>query len=171
MLQLCMTGRRISADAIERPMPVARYVFCGGGVLLALHFIADAFCLAWPPRAGSAASRSRLDGFSEPVKAASVQLMANPGRPAELVQSFKQAAADQQHFNRRSFNPGELGEQVLSRAARLFRTRRHQGATGPGLHIVYNIVAERPGGRVKPESEPGAGTAIRITLPGIAPSS
>lgn len=199
--------------------------------------------------------RSSLDGFIELVKAASVQLVANLGRAAELVQSFKQAAADQQHFNRRSFDPGELTEQVLSRLQRelrdrgiairiqcepdlsmdsypaalgqvlanlafnsmihafpaertgnidiklsaaghshvelvfaddgdgmppqirrqafdpFFTTRRHQGATGLGLHIVYNIVAERLGGRLQLESAAGAGTTIRITLPRIAPSS
>jgi PAS domain S-box-containing protein len=199
--------------------------------------------------------RSSLDGFIELVKAASVQLVANLGRAAELVQSFKQAAADQQHFNRRSFDPGELTEQVLSRLQRelrdrgiairiqcepdlsmdsypaalgqvlanlafnsmihafpagrtgnidiklsaaghshvelvfaddgdgmppqirrqafdpFFTTRRHQGATGLGLHIVYNIVAERLGGRLQLESTAGAGTTIRITLPRIAPSS
>jgi signal transduction histidine kinase len=51
-----------------------------------------------------------------------------------------------------------------------FTTRRHQGATGLGLHIVYNIVAERLGGRLKLESGPGAGTIIQMILPRIAPS-
>ena len=43
-----------------------------------------------------------------------------------------------------------------------FTTRRHHGATELGLHIVYNIVAERLGGRLRLESEPGAGTHIRL---------
>jgi signal transduction histidine kinase len=52
-----------------------------------------------------------------------------------------------------------------------FTTRRHEGATGLGLHIVYNIVAERLGGSLKLDSEPDRGTIIRIILPRIAPSS
>ena len=49
-----------------------------------------------------------------------------------------------------------------------FTTRRHYGATGLGLHIVYNIIADRLGGRLSLESEPGAGTTVRLILPRIA---
>jgi PAS domain S-box-containing protein len=171
--------------------------------------------------------RSSLNEFIELINEASVQLVANLGRAAELVQSFKQVATDQQQFNRRTFDPGELTEQVLSHLQRelrdrditiklqcepnlsidsypgpfgqvltnlvlnsithafpagktgiidikvsaaasahiklvfaddgcgmspeikrqafdpFFTTRRHQGATGLGLHIAYNVVAER----------------------------
>jgi len=52
-----------------------------------------------------------------------------------------------------------------------FTTRRHQGATGLGLHIAHNIVAERLGGRLKLKSEPGVGTIIQLILPRMAPSS
>jgi PAS domain S-box-containing protein len=198
--------------------------------------------------------RSSLNDFVELITSASIQLVANLGRAAELVQSFKEAAADQQHFNRRTFEPGELAEQVLSRLQRelrnrniamnihcepdlsldsypgalgqvltnlafnavthafpagrkgnidmkvsaagnshvelvfadngcgmsaqirrqafdpFFTTRRHEGATGLGLHIVYNIVAERLGGTLKLDSEPDRGTIVRIIIPKIAPS-
>ena len=50
-----------------------------------------------------------------------------------------------------------------------FTTRRLYGATGLGLHIVYNIVADRLGGRLNLESEPGAGTRVQMTLPRAAP--
>ncbi len=50
-----------------------------------------------------------------------------------------------------------------------FTTRRHYGATGLGLHIAYNIVVERLGGRISLESEPGAGTTVRLLLPRAAP--
>jgi PAS domain S-box-containing protein len=46
-----------------------------------------------------------------------------------------------------------------------FTTRRHQGATGLGLHIVHNIVTERLGGRLSLTSELGEGTSIRLVLP------
>src|SRR5438105_7515222 len=46
-----------------------------------------------------------------------------------------------------------------------FTTRRDQGSTGLGLHIVHNIVTNRLGGRINLETRPGAGTKIRIIVP------
>ncbi len=50
-----------------------------------------------------------------------------------------------------------------------FTTRRDQGGTGLGLHIVYSIVTNRLGGRLELDSAPGGGTRIQIVLPRIAP--
>jgi signal transduction histidine kinase len=50
-----------------------------------------------------------------------------------------------------------------------FTTRRNQGGTGLGLHIVYNIVTRRLGGRIALTSTPGGGTRFRINLPLAAP--
>ena len=50
-----------------------------------------------------------------------------------------------------------------------FTTRRDQGGTGLGLHIVYSIVTNRLGGRLDLNSEPGGGTRIQMILPRIAP--
>ncbi|HKS18239.1 MAG TPA: PAS domain S-box protein [Bradyrhizobium sp.] len=50
-----------------------------------------------------------------------------------------------------------------------FTTRRDQGGTGLGLHIVYSIVTTRLGGRLDLDSEPGGGTRIRMILPRVAP--
>lgn len=50
-----------------------------------------------------------------------------------------------------------------------FTTRRDQGRTGLGLHIVHNIVTNRLGGRINLETRPGAGTKIRIIVPREAP--
>jgi signal transduction histidine kinase len=52
-----------------------------------------------------------------------------------------------------------------------FTTRRDQGCTGLGLHIVYTIVTNCLGGRVNLESAPGEGTKIRIVLPRVAPKA
>jgi signal transduction histidine kinase len=51
-----------------------------------------------------------------------------------------------------------------------FTTRRDQGSTGLGLHIVHNIVTNRLGGRINLETRLGAGTKIRIIVPREAPS-
>jgi signal transduction histidine kinase len=50
-----------------------------------------------------------------------------------------------------------------------FTTRRDQGNTGLGLHIVHNIVTNRLGGRINLEARPGAGTKFRIVVPREAP--
>ena len=52
-----------------------------------------------------------------------------------------------------------------------FTTRRQHGATGLGLHIVHTIVVEKLGGRITLTSEPGAGTAVQLVLPRVAPRS
>jgi PAS domain S-box-containing protein len=50
-----------------------------------------------------------------------------------------------------------------------FTTRRDQGGTGLGLHIVYNIVTNRLGGRISLTSQEGKGTQVRLLLPRVAP--
>jgi signal transduction histidine kinase len=51
-----------------------------------------------------------------------------------------------------------------------FTTRRSQGGTGLGLHIVYNLVTRQLGGRISLHSTPGRGTTFRMTLPLRAPT-
>jgi PAS domain S-box-containing protein len=197
--------------------------------------------------------RSRLNEFLETSRDASSQLVANLNRAAELIQSFKQVAADRNYSDQRTFDLGDLTEQVvmslrpglrkhhltltvdcqpnlamnsypgpygqvltnlfLNAVAHafpdgrpgavdiqvresgkdnveilfsdngcgmsldvrrrafdpFFTTRRDQGGTGLGLHIVYSIVTTRLGGRLDLESEPGKGTRIQIILPRVAP--
>jgi signal transduction histidine kinase len=50
-----------------------------------------------------------------------------------------------------------------------FTTRRSDGGTGLGLHIVYNLVTQQLGGKLALDSSPGHGTTFRITLPRLAP--
>src|SRR4051812_9038100 len=52
-----------------------------------------------------------------------------------------------------------------------FTTRRDQGLTGLGLHIVHSIVTSHLGGRISLESEVGQGTRIEIVLPRLAPAA
>jgi PAS domain S-box-containing protein len=197
--------------------------------------------------------RSSLNDFLETSRDASSQLVANLNRAAELIQSFKQVAADRNYSDQRSFDLGDLTEQVvmslrpglrkhnltlnvecqpnlmmnsypgpygqvltnlflnavahafpdgkpgtvdiqvresgkdnveilfsdngcgMSMDVRrrafdpFFTTRRDQGGTGLGLHIVYSIVTTRLGGRLDLDSEQGGGTRIQIILPRTAP--
>lgn len=62
-----------------------------------------------------------------------------------------------EEFQRRIFDP-------------FFTTRRAHGNTGLGLHIVYNIVTQRLGGRITLVSTSGKGTIFCVTLPLLAPS-
>ncbi len=51
-----------------------------------------------------------------------------------------------------------------------FTTRRGQGGTGLGMHIVYNVVRNTLGGQVVVESTPGVGARVVLTLPRTAPT-
>jgi len=198
--------------------------------------------------------RSSLNEFLEISRVASSQLVANLTRAAKLIQSFKQVATDRNVSNQRSFDLGDLTEQLflslrpglgkqnltlnvecqpglmmnsypgpygqvltnllLNSVAHafpggkggtvdvkvqasgndhveilfsddgcgmsldvrrkafdpFFTTRRDQGGTGLGLHVVYSIVTNCLGGRLSLESEPNKGTKIQIILPRVAPT-
>ncbi|HYE51920.1 MAG TPA: ATP-binding protein [Azospirillaceae bacterium] len=49
-------------------------------------------------------------------------------------------------------------------------TARGRGATGLGLHIVYNLVASRLGGTIDIANRPGGGTRVTISFPREAPA-
>jgi signal transduction histidine kinase len=49
-----------------------------------------------------------------------------------------------------------------------FTTRRNEGGTGLGLHIVYNLVTQQLGGRMMLDTRPGQGTTFRIIMPKAA---
>src|SRR5450756_1821961 len=57
--------------------------------------------------------RSSLTEFLETGREASLQLVANLNRAAQLIQSFKQVATDQNYSNRRMFELGDLTEQIV----------------------------------------------------------
>jgi signal transduction histidine kinase len=63
-----------------------------------------------------------------------------------------------------------MSEEVRRRAFDpFFTTRRREGGTGLGLHIIHNLVTQSLGGRLSLESAPERGTSIEIVLPLVAP--
>jgi signal transduction histidine kinase len=79
------------------------------------------------------------------------------------------SGADQVHLVFRDNGVG-MAENVQRRAFDpFFTTRRGDGGTGLGLHIAYNLVTRRLGGRIVLSSMPDAGTTFRISLPRTAP--
>jgi signal transduction histidine kinase len=63
-----------------------------------------------------------------------------------------------------------MGEEIQRRALDpFFTTRRNEGGTGLGLHIIFNLVTQQLGGRLTFESRPGWGTRFRISVPRVAP--
>ncbi|MEI8394811.1 MAG: AAA family ATPase, partial [Rhodospirillaceae bacterium] len=50
-----------------------------------------------------------------------------------------------------------------------FTTRRSGGSTGLGLHIIYNLVTSKLGGRIELLDRDGPGTRFVVTLPKHAP--
>ena len=50
-----------------------------------------------------------------------------------------------------------------------YTTRRNQGGTGLGLHLTWNLVVQKLGGRIGVDGKPGAGLRFAIELPRRAP--
>jgi len=50
-----------------------------------------------------------------------------------------------------------------------YTTRRNQGGTGLGMHIVYNLVTQALGGRISYETQTGAGVHFDILIPSVHP--
>jgi signal transduction histidine kinase len=67
--------------------------------------------------------RSSFNEFVATIRDASEQLVTNLGRAAEHVQSFKRLALEREQPHRRSFDAGELAEQVLSHLGAELRER------------------------------------------------
>jgi signal transduction histidine kinase len=244
--KLAALGRLVAGVAHEINTPVGTSLTVASALINKTNrFEADV--------ASGGVRRSILTEFIATSREAASQIMINLGQAVELMQSFKQVAADRNVSDRRHFDLGEVTEQIVKGlrfglrsqnitvsvtcepnlamnsypgpygqvltnlvlnstvhafpdgargsvhiAARasgrdnvevlfsddgcgmspevkrqvfdpFFTTRRDQGSTGLGLHIVHNIVTSRLGGRINLESRPGAGTKIRITVPREAP--
>ncbi|HEV8312971.1 MAG TPA: HAMP domain-containing sensor histidine kinase, partial [Burkholderiaceae bacterium] len=60
---------------------------------------------------------------------------------------------------------GMSDEHVRRMFEPFFTTRRGQGGSGLGLHVVYNVVTQTLGGHIEGSSTPGQGVVFRIEIP------
>nr|WP_225444501.1 two-component regulator propeller domain-containing protein [Pseudomarimonas arenosa] len=99
-------------------------------------------------------------------------LHAFSGRDAGLMQ-IKVVKVDDKNIELR-FSDNGIGiadEHLKHIFEPFYTTRRDQGGTGLGLHIVHNLVKQVLAGRVTVSSELGKGTEFVIELPTVAPHS
>ncbi len=90
------------------------------------------------------------------------------GRPGGIIIEARQVRDDVDIFV--SDDGVGMNEETQRRALDpFFTTRRNEGGTGLGLHIIFNLVTQQLGGRLTFESRLGWGTRFRITIPRVAP--
>jgi PAS domain S-box-containing protein len=116
-----------------------------------------------------------LDSFPGPFGQVLVNLVINslthafPNGNGSIDIKLRAMGADHIELHFADDGSGMTAEAKRQAFDPFFTTRRHQGASGLGLHIVHTIVVEKLGGRITLASEPGAGTIIRLVLPRVAP--
>jgi signal transduction histidine kinase len=89
-------------------------------------------------------------------RSGTISIAAKPRGPEDVEITFADDGAGMTpEVQRQAFDP-------------FFTTRRNDGGTGLGLHIVYNLVTQQLGGRMMLESRLGQGTTFRIMMPKTA---
>jgi signal transduction histidine kinase len=91
------------------------------------------------------------------------------GRDGTIVIRAKSVGANDVEISVADDGIGMAPEVLRQAFDPFFTTRRSDGGTGLGLHIVYNLVTQQLGGKLSLDSTPGRGTTFRITLPRLAP--
>jgi signal transduction histidine kinase len=86
-------------------------------------------------------------------RSGTISISARPRGPDDIELIFTDNGAGMTpEVQRQAFDP-------------FFTTRRNEGGTGLGLHIVYTLVTQQFGGRMVLDSRPGQGTTFRIIMP------
>jgi signal transduction histidine kinase len=105
--KLAALGRLVAGVAHEINTPV------GTSLTVASSLESKAAMIAAELARGSL-KRSTLNEFIDVSRAAAAQLVANLNHAAELIQSFKQVATDQDYLDQRVFDLGHLTEQIVT---------------------------------------------------------
>jgi signal transduction histidine kinase len=92
----------------------------------------------------------------------------NDGRSGTISISARARGHDDVELNFADNGAGMTPDVQRQAFDPFFTTRRNEGGTGLGLHIVYNLVTQQLGGRMMLESRPGQGTTFRIIMPRTA---
>jgi signal transduction histidine kinase len=92
-----------------------------------------------------------------------------PGGEGGTVSIVARLSGDQVRIVFRDDGRGMTEEVQRQAFDPFFTTRRGSGGTGLGLHIVYNLVTQRLGGRIVLSSAEGSGTSFLVVLPLRAP--
>ncbi|MDB5655751.1 MAG: histidine kinase, partial [Tardiphaga sp.] len=90
------------------------------------------------------------------------------GRPGAITLTARLRGADDIEISFADNGVGMTPDVQRQAFDPFFTTRRNEGGTGLGLHIVYNLVTQQLGGRMMLESRLGQGTTFRIIMPRAA---
>lgn len=91
------------------------------------------------------------------------------GRPGRLELSVCSLQDDQVELVFADDGKGIAADDLSRVFEPFFTTRRADGMVGLGLHVVFNQVHARLGGRIEVTSVPGAGTRFTLVFPRTAP--
>ena len=92
-----------------------------------------------------------VHGF-DGIKSGAIAIQAREDAGHVLLQYRDNGLGMSSDVRRRVFDP-------------FFTTRRGQGGAGLGMHITYNLITQRLGGKISCISEPGAGVLFEINIP------
>ena len=131
------------------------------GIALSVNCMPDLAMDSYPGPFGQVLTNLAVNAMTHAFpgdRGGTINVSIRPAGQEHVVLSFSDDGCGMgPDVERRAFDP-------------FFTTRRHDGASGLGLHIVYSIVVDRLGGQLRLESKPDAGTQFQLVLPRVAPT-